>query len=72
VILEKDTQYHHLLVTEDGKQRHLRFDRSRQSAMYLDDPYESSFKYPRYLHLALAVKPDPKRVLIVGLGVARS
>ncbi len=68
VIYSKDTQYHRLLVTEDAEERHLRFDRSHQSAMYLDDPFETSFSYPQYLHLALAAKPDSKRVLIVGLG----
>ena len=68
VVYRKDTQYHRLLVTEDRSERHLRFDRSHQSAMYLDDPFETSFKYPQYLHLAIAAKPDAKRVLIVGLG----
>jgi len=68
VIYRKDTQYHRLLVTEDGDERVLRFDRSRQSAMYLDDPYETSFRYPNYLHLVMAAKPDAKRVLVVGLG----
>lgn len=68
VLYRKDTQYHRLVVTEDDTERHLRFDRSHQSAMYLDDPYETSFTYPQYLHLALAAKPDARKVLIVGLG----
>ncbi len=68
VVYRKDTQYHRLLVTEDDTERHLRFDRSHQSAMYLDDPFETSFAYPQYLHLAMAAKPDARRVLIVGLG----
>jgi len=68
VIYRKDTQYHRLYVTEDDEQRHLRFDRSHQTAMYLDDPFETSFRYPNYLHLAFALKPDAKRVLVIGLG----
>jgi len=68
VLYRKDTQYHRLVVTEDSTERHLRFDRSHQSTMYLDDPYETSFNYPQYLHLALAAKPDARSVLIVGLG----
>lgn len=68
IIMEKDTQYHRLIVTEDADERHMRFDRSHQSAMYLDDPFETSFKYPQYFHLAMALKPDAKRVLVVGLG----
>lgn len=68
VLLEKDTHYHRLIVTEDAEERVMRFDRSRQSAMYLDDPYETSFAYPQYFHLAFALKPEAKRVLVVGLG----
>lgn len=68
ILLRTDTQYHRLIVTEDQTERHLRFDRSRQTAMYLDDPYETSFEYPQYLHLAMALKPDARSVLIVGLG----
>lgn len=68
VVYRKDTQYHRLSVTEDAEERHLRFDRSHQTAMYLDDPFETSFRYPGYFHLALALKPDAKRVLVVGLG----
>jgi spermidine synthase len=68
VIFRKDTQYHRLWVTENAEERTMRFDRSRQSAMYLNDPYETSFRYPNYLHLVMAAKPDAKRVLIVGLG----
>lgn len=68
VIYQRDTQYHRLYVTEDGLERHLRFDRSHQSAMYLGDPFETSFKYPKYLHLAVAIKPDAEKILVVGLG----
>lgn len=68
VLYEEDTQYHRLVITEDDEERHMRFDRSHQSAMYLDDPFETSFAYPQYFHLALALKPDAKRVLVVGLG----
>lgn len=68
VLMEKDTQYHRLIVTEDDDERVMRFDRSRQSAMYLDDPFETSFDYPQYFHLAMALKPEAERVLVVGLG----
>lgn len=68
VLMEKDTQYHRLIITEDSDERVMRFDRSRQSAMYLDDPFETSFDYPQYFHLAMALKPEAKRVLVVGLG----
>jgi spermidine synthase len=68
ILYAEDTQYHRLLVTEDAEERLMRFDRSRQSAMYLDDPFETSFAYPNYFHLAFALKPDAQRVLVVGLG----
>ncbi len=68
VLMRADTQYHRVTVTEDDEARHLRFDRSHQSAIYLDDEYESAIRYPDYLHLALAVRPEPERVLVLGLG----
>jgi len=67
-LFRKDTQYHRLIVTENDEERVLRFDRSRQSAMSLDDPFETSFRYPNYFHLALAVQPEATRTLVVGLG----
>jgi spermidine synthase len=68
VLFRADTQYHRITVTEDEDARHLRFDRSHQSAISLEDPYESRIRYPDYMHLALALKPDPERVLVLGLG----
>jgi len=68
VLFRADTQYHRVTVTEDEEARHLRFDRSHQSAIALDDPFESRIRYPDYLHLALTVKPDANRVLVLGLG----
>ncbi len=68
VLFQKDTQYHRISVTEDSSERHLRFDRSHQSAMDLADPYSSGIRYPDYLHLPMALKPDAKRVLVLGLG----
>ena len=68
VLFRADTQYHRVTVTEDAEARHLRFDRSHQSAVSLEDPYESLIRYPDYMHLALALHPEPERVLILGLG----
>jgi spermidine synthase len=64
----KDTQYHRMVVAEDGESRFLRFDSSFQSGMYLDDPYRTRFEYTDYLDLALAYHPSAKRILFVGLG----
>jgi spermidine synthase len=68
VLFRADTQYHRITVTEDATQRHLRFDNTHQSAMNLKDGYTSSILYPDYLHLAIALKPDAKRVLVLGMG----
>jgi len=68
VLFQQDTQYHRITVTEGDGARHLRFDRSHQSAISLDDPYESRIRYPDYMHLALALHPEPERVLVLGLG----
>jgi len=68
VLFRADTQYHRVTVTEDETARHLRFDHSHQSAISLDDPYESLIAYPNYMHLAMAVNPDAERVLVLGLG----
>jgi spermidine synthase len=68
VLFRADTQYHRITVTEAGGARSLRFDKSRQSMIDLSDGYSSLIEYPNYLHLALAVKPDAKRVLVLGLG----
>lgn len=68
ILFRADTQYHRITVTEGDGARHLRFDRSHQSAIDLGDPYISRIRYPDYMHLAMAFKPDARRVLVLGLG----
>ena len=68
VLYRADTQYHRITVTEADNIRHLRFDASNQSALDLTDGFRSAIAYPNYLDLALAIKPDAKRVLVLGLG----
>jgi len=65
---EVDSAYHRLRVTDNEGIRLLRFERNRQSSMYLDDPFETDFKYPGYLHLSIALRPDAQRTLVIGLG----
>jgi spermidine synthase len=69
-LYEKDSLYHHIIVTEDDQVRTLRFDRLRQSAMDLRDPDRLVFHYTQYLHLALVFHDNPQRALFVGLGGA--
>jgi len=68
VLAELDSVYHHIVVTEDGVARYLRFDRSLQSGMYLRDPFDSPFLYVAYAHLGLLFRPQATAVLVVGLG----
>ena len=67
-LYEKDSLYHHIIVTDDDGMRTLRFDRLRQSAMDLNEPDRMVFHYTQYLHLAMAFHDNPQRVLFIGLG----
>lgn len=65
---EFDSPYHRLRVTDDNGVRLLTFERNQQSSMRLDDPFETDIEYVGYLHLTLAVVPEPRTVLVIGLG----
>jgi spermidine synthase len=67
-LYEKDSLYHHIIVTDDNGMRTLRFDRLRQSALDLNEPDRMVFHYTQYLHLAMAFHDNPQRVLFIGLG----
>jgi spermidine synthase len=68
VLLETDSFYNHIHVAEDREMRYMDFDNLRQSAMLLSDPWELRLRYTRFLAVALAFQPEPRRVLILGLG----
>lgn len=68
LLLDMDSFYNHIRVAEDSGTRYIDFDNLRQSAMLLDDPWELRLRYTRFLALALAFQPEPKRVLVLGLG----
>ena len=72
VVFSKDTQYHRLAVVDDEDTRYLRFDNSLQSAMYLEDPLATRFRYTDYFHLGLAYNPGAEDVLFIGLGAGSS
>jgi spermidine synthase len=72
VVHAEDTRYHRLSVVEDVDTRYLRFDNSLQSAMYLDDPYRTRFRYTDYFHLGLAYNSGARDVLFIGLGAGSS
>jgi len=65
---ECQSAYHRIRVTDNEGVRLLRFERNRQSSMHLNDPFETDMEYPGYLHLTLAIRPDARRALFIGLG----
>jgi spermidine synthase len=72
VVFSEDTQYHRLAVVDDETTRYLRFDNSLQSAMYLDDPFRTRYRYTDFFHLGLAYNPSATNVLFIGLGAGSS
>ena len=72
VVYSRDTQYHRLSVVEDADTRYLRFDNSLQSAMYVDDPLRTRFRYTDLFHLGVAYNPGAERILFIGLGAGSS
>lgn len=67
-MLRRHTDYHDLAIIDLGGVRSLEFGGHRQSALYLDDGFRSDIRYTDYMHVSLAVVPDPRRVLVIGLG----
>lgn len=60
--------HHTIRVADFDGVRTLRFERNQQSSMRLDDPFDTDIEYVGYLHLAVAVRPDPRRALVIGVG----
>jgi spermidine synthase len=55
-------------VVEDGVTRHLRFESSFQSGMFVDDPFRTRYRYTDFLQLPLAYNPRVRNILFIGLG----
>jgi spermidine synthase len=72
LIYEKISQYHHIMVFEDGFIRTLRLgdgpDDGKQSRIDLNDPDYLLLEYTRLVFAALLVNDKPFKVLIIGLG----
>ena len=68
LVYSKETRYHGLTVVDDEDSRHLRFESSFQSGMYLDNSYRTRYRYTDYLQLPLAYAPGLKNILFIGLG----
>jgi spermidine synthase len=70
VIYQKKSPYNTVVVTEDDQgMRTLRFDGGvRQSVVKVGDPDHLELPYARAMVSGLALCPEPKWVLVVGLG----
>ena len=72
VIHTEQSEFAPVVVFEELDQRCMNFnspeDLGRQSCIDLDDPDELVFSYTRTMMSALFVNPEPRHVLIVGLG----
>jgi spermidine synthase len=68
LLLESDSFYNHIKVAEVGDTRYIDFENLRQSAMSIADPTELKLRYTRFLATSLLFQPEPKRILVLGLG----
>jgi spermidine synthase len=68
LVYSTNTRYHGLTVVDDGETRHLRFESSFQSGMFVDDPFRTRYRYTDFLQLPLAYNPRVKKILFIGLG----
>jgi spermidine synthase len=68
VLLERDSPYHHLYVTEDETYRWLRADNVWHTRMTLRDRHGPGLTYTDYADLAFLFNPKIRKVLVIGLG----
>lgn len=69
-IHEVESPYHHIRVIEraDGTLRDMTIGRLVQATMQNNDPAHLVYPYSRSAFLALALVPEPQRVLFIGMG----
>jgi len=68
VVFQRDTVYHRISVSDEGRVRYLKLDNYWQSAIDLDRPDRTVFAYSDYMHLPLIFVPRLRRVALIGLG----
>jgi spermidine synthase len=71
VVFDKPSAYGRVIVVEEERHRRLRFDDVNgvdQSVMSLDDPASVPMEYVRYAGMGLLFVPEPRSVLMIGLG----
>jgi len=72
VIHQEKSLYRNILVEDHGDLRCLKFNvrssKTQQSCLYKSDPDKLVFNYTKLLMSGLLFNPEPKRVLVIGLG----
>ncbi len=72
LIYAKESMYHHIMVFENGPIRTLRLgdgpDAGKQSQIDTRDPDLHLLEYTKLVLAGLLVNPEPRRILIIGLG----
>jgi spermidine synthase len=72
VIHSERSLYRNILVEDKGDTRCLKFNvksnNTRQSCLFKSKPQQLVFNYTKQLLSGLLINPDPKRILIIGLG----
>ena len=68
ILIEKETPYSSLIVTEKDNFRTMYVDGTVHSSMDLEDPYKLVLHYTKSFHLANLINPEIDQVLFVGGG----
>jgi len=72
VLLEKESLYHYIRVLQEDGRRRLQFRRSgndyEESVINIHQPLKFEMYYYSLMLAGFAHKPDPKRILFIGLG----
>ncbi len=68
LVFAKDTVYHRITVSDEGSIRYLKLDNYWQSARDRGQPRRTVFAYADYMHMPLLFVPQPRHVLMIGLG----
>jgi len=68
VVYARDTVYHRITVSDEGGVRYLKLDNYWQSAVDLEDPRRTVFRYADYMHVGMLFQPYPQQVLVIGMG----
>jgi spermidine synthase len=63
-----DSAYHHIVVTDHGPMRSLRFNVGVQSTMRRSDPFGPGLMYTDSFHIGRLLRPRARRILLIGLG----